>query len=122
MTAATITRQERAKALAATAHSWPRVTVRGVSQAWAVPSQSESGKYHLTSRVNCDCRGWQHGKVCVHVAAVRILAAKQTPGYAQAVRHFTAPFNASESVAAVEARERQQRQAARYDAIWSEAA
>lgn len=112
--AQTMSKQERAEALAATAHSWPHVTVRGMRQAWAVPSQSEAGKYHLTSRVSCDCVAWQHGRMCAHVLAVRIVAARQTPGYQRAAARWSAPFDRTQSVAAL---------AAKYEQIYgSEAA
>jgi hypothetical protein len=75
----------RAIELAAEADQWLSGRNRGGEDVYAVPSQSESGRYYIVTSSSCDCPDFRHNgpaaetasaaseqRPCKHILAVRL--------------------------------------------------
>jgi hypothetical protein len=66
----------RVNLLCAAAPAWGKVRSLETGEvAFAVPSQTVPGKYHLTDGITCDCKGFQYRRTCSHVAAAATMRA-----------------------------------------------
>ncbi len=64
----------RVNLLTAARPAWLTVTNRQTGEiAYAVPSQTQPGKFHLTDGQTCDCKGFSYRRTCAHVAAAAAL-------------------------------------------------
>lgn len=67
-------RVQRAEVLASIVDKWLPVTFKDGRSAWAIPSQSVAGKFHIATHDRCGC--WdsvRRSGRCKHQLAVRII-------------------------------------------------
>jgi hypothetical protein len=63
----------RAIEIAAGADCWLKGRNEAGDEVFGVPSQSETGRYHIVTRATCDCPAFTFTQlVCKHILAVRL--------------------------------------------------